>query len=90
MRAAQAAGLNCGQMPLLTSQKVKASIAGRKKGLGKKGLGKKGLGKRGLGKRGLGLCDCAKLVARRAQYRVRFGLFRKPAFDALRKGAWWL
>jgi len=36
-------------MPLLTSQKAKASIAGHKRGLGKKGLGKKGLGKRGLG-----------------------------------------
>jgi hypothetical protein len=39
MEAASLAGLNCGQMPLLTSQKAKASIAGRKKGLGKKGLG---------------------------------------------------
>ncbi len=44
MGAASLAGLNCGQMPLLTSQKAKASIAGRKKGLGNKGLGKKGLG----------------------------------------------
>jgi len=36
-------------MPLLTSLKAKASIAGRKKGLGKRDLGKWDLGKRDLG-----------------------------------------